>query len=116
MCNAKYNEHKEPLSKDNNLLMIENIFKLNCLRFCHKFINKNVPKFFKDIFTRNPDAHACILCSHQKSDEGMVLIFVSGKNRPLLWRRVYTESYSFIIYVNKGITPVIRSRTIGLLL
>ena len=58
MCNAKYNAHTEPLFKENKLLTIEDIFELNCLKFYHKFINKNVPKFFKDIFTRNSDVHS----------------------------------------------------------
>ena len=37
---------------------IHSISKLSCLRFYHKFINRNVPKFFKDIFTRNSDVHS----------------------------------------------------------
>ena len=58
MCNAKYKAHTEPLFKENKLFTIEDIFKLNCLKFYHKFINKKVPKFFKDIFTRNSDVHS----------------------------------------------------------
>ena len=58
MCNVKYNAHTEPLFKENKLLTIEDIFKLNCQNFYHKFTNKNVPKFLKDIFTRNSDVHS----------------------------------------------------------
>ena len=41
MCNAKYNAHSEPLFKENKLRTIKDIFKLNCLKFFHKFINMN---------------------------------------------------------------------------
>ena len=53
MWNAKYNAHSESLFKGNEIFTIEDIFKLNCLKLNNKFINKNVRKFFKDIFTRN---------------------------------------------------------------
>ena len=58
MCNAKYNAHTEPLFKENKQLTIEDILKLNCLKFYRKFINKNVPIFFKYIFTNNSDVHS----------------------------------------------------------
>ena len=58
MCNGKYNAHSEPLFKENKLLKIEDTFKLNCLKFYHKFLNKNAPKFFKYIFRRNSDVHS----------------------------------------------------------
>ena len=41
MCNIKYNAHTEPLFKGNRLLLNEDIFKPNCLKFYNKFMNKN---------------------------------------------------------------------------
>ena len=32
MCNARYNAHTDPLSKENKILKIRDIFNLNCLK------------------------------------------------------------------------------------
>ena len=58
MCGAKYNAHTEPLLKGCNILKIEDIFKLSCLKLYHKYINRMLPSFFNNIFTMNTDIHS----------------------------------------------------------
>ena len=36
VCNAKYNAHTEPLYKHENILKIENLFKLRCVKLMYK--------------------------------------------------------------------------------
>lgn len=55
---AKYNAHTEPLLKENKLLMVNDIFKLNCFKFYHRYINGTLPTYFKNIFTRNSEIHS----------------------------------------------------------
>ena len=58
MCGAKHNAHTEPLLKGCNILKIEDIFKLSCLKLYHKYINRTLPSFFNNIFTMNTDIHS----------------------------------------------------------
>ena len=56
--NQKYNAHAEPLFKLFNLLKVEDIFKLNCLKFYFKYCRQQVPLYFlKWKFTSNSDIH-----------------------------------------------------------
>ena len=43
---SKYNSHTEPLFKTNNILKVEDIFQLNCLKFYYKFCNDCLPSYF----------------------------------------------------------------------
>ena len=43
---SKYNSHPEPLFKTNNILKVEDIFQLNCLKFYYKFCNDCLPSYF----------------------------------------------------------------------
>ena len=47
----KYNSHTEPLFKKLHMLKVEDIFKLIQLKFFYKFINKDLPDYFKDSVT-----------------------------------------------------------------
>ena len=58
MCNARYNGHTDPLFKENKILKIRDIFKLNCLKLYHKYTNQEVPNFFNNMFTTNADIHS----------------------------------------------------------
>ena len=40
MCGTKYNAHMEPLLKGCNILKIEDIFKLSCLKLYHNIYRK----------------------------------------------------------------------------
>ena len=52
MCGTKYNAHTQPLLKGWNILKIEDIFNLSCLKHYHK------PNFFNDISTIKADIHS----------------------------------------------------------
>ena len=44
---APYLSHTEPLCKNNNLLLFDDLFKINCLRFFYNFSNGQIPSYFK---------------------------------------------------------------------
>ena len=45
ITDSKYNSHTEPLLKSLNLLKINDIFTIQCLKFFHNYINGRVPVF-----------------------------------------------------------------------
>ena len=57
ICKTKYNSHTDPLFKQLNLLKIEDIFKVQCLKFFFKFENNKVPIYFSETFIFNRTNH-----------------------------------------------------------
>ena len=59
----RYNDHTDILFKNLRLLKIEDIFKLQCLKFYHKFKNGILPQYFIDNFRfrRNAEMHNRVL-------------------------------------------------------
>lgn len=58
MSNSKYNSHTDPIFKSMKLLKVTDIFQIQKIKFYHKFLNNNIPKYFSDIFTDlNNNAH-----------------------------------------------------------
>ena len=111
--NQKYNAHTEPLFKLCNLLKVEDIFKLNCLKFYFKYCHQQVPLYFlKWKFTSNSDIH---LYNTRQKDS---LTSVKTKTKfaekcihfeipklinstdTLILQKIYTHSFrSFCIYI-----------------
>ena len=54
---SKYNSHTSPIFKSLNILKIEDIFKINLLKFLYKFQNNLLPKYFDEIFTTVVPSH-----------------------------------------------------------
>ena len=50
ISNSKYNAHTIPIFKKLNLLQINDIFKLQCMKFYHKYINNQLPEFFQTFY------------------------------------------------------------------
>ena len=48
VCNSKYLGHSTPLLKKSGILRLEDLFKLNMLKWYHKYVNKKLPKYFLD--------------------------------------------------------------------
>ena len=48
ITNSKYNAHTSPLFKELSLLKLEDMFKMNMLKWYHKYVNKRLPNYFKD--------------------------------------------------------------------
>ena len=46
IANSKYNAHTEPLFKSLELLNIQRLFDLNCLKFVYRFKQRSLPSFF----------------------------------------------------------------------
>ena len=58
MSNAKYNAHTLPIFKNYNILRIDDILKLQELRFIYKLENKTLPKYYLDtMFIRQSEIH-----------------------------------------------------------
>ena len=53
----KYFSHTSPLFKENNLLKLPDIYRIQCLKLYHKIENEQVPAFFLSFTTRNRDIH-----------------------------------------------------------
>ena len=47
---SKYNAHTEPLFIQLKLLMVQDIYKLNVLKFFYKYQNDTLPNFFNEMF------------------------------------------------------------------
>ncbi len=54
----KYNAHTEPLFKALQLLKVQDIFKLQELKFHYKLANKKLPEYFMNMLNTNVDIHA----------------------------------------------------------
>ena len=59
ICKAKYNAHTDKLFKSLNLLKVDDIFKLQCLKFYYRLRKNMLPNYFSSNFrfTRNADMH-----------------------------------------------------------
>ena len=57
ICKTKYNSHTDPLFKQLKLLKIEDIFKVQCLKFYFKYENKKVPIYFLESFIFHRTQH-----------------------------------------------------------
>ena len=51
--NAGYRDHTAPLFKENGILAIDEMIKLSNLLFMHRFINRNLPLSFHDLWSLN---------------------------------------------------------------
>ena len=57
MTNSKYNTHTEPLFKELEMLKVKNIFDVQCMKFCYKFVNKSLPEYFGTMCTFNNELY-----------------------------------------------------------
>ena len=57
MTNSRYNAHSEPLFKQLHLLEVKDIFDVQCLKFWYKFVNNELPNYFRNMFTYNYELH-----------------------------------------------------------
>ena len=57
ITDSKYNSHTEPLLKFLNILKINDIFTIQCLKFFHNYINDRVPVFFRSFFVEHALYH-----------------------------------------------------------
>ena len=48
ICNSKYNAHTEPLMKNLKILKLEDMFKINMLKWYYRFKKQQLPDFFAD--------------------------------------------------------------------
>lgn len=69
----KYNAHTDPIFKRLKLLKIEDIFKVQCLKFYFKLKNKSLPSYFVSnfILTRSGDLHEYHLRSNNYRSEAV---------------------------------------------
>ena len=66
ITNSKYNAHPERLFKKFNLLKIKDMFDVECLKFWYKFVNNELPSYFRDIFKFNHELHDIETRNHDR--------------------------------------------------
>ena len=54
---SKYNAHTSPIFKALEILKVEDIFKINLLKFQFKSENDSLPKYFSQMFTTTTPTH-----------------------------------------------------------
>ena len=59
---SKFNAHTDPLFQNLHILKIEDLHKLNVLKFYYKLIHKNIPQYF------HTNMNIGALTSHMGSD------------------------------------------------
>ena len=57
MTNSKYNAHTEPLFKELDMLKVNDIFCVQCMKFWYNFVNKSLPEYFGTMFTFNNELY-----------------------------------------------------------
>ena len=59
VANVKYNDHTEPILKSFSLLKLNDIFKINVLKFYYKYCHNLLPIYFQSInFLQRTDLHS----------------------------------------------------------
>ena len=64
MTNSKYNAHTDPIFKSLEMLKVIDIFDVLCLKLRYKFVNNELPYFYKSMFTYNHELHETETRSH----------------------------------------------------
>ena len=77
ISNAFYLEHTEKLFKRLKILKIEDIFKMQCLKFYYKYKNENLPNSIKNILSNFEPSHEYSLRSISNSDQNNQLSVVN---------------------------------------
>ena len=57
MSNSKMNAHTSPIFRENNLLTVEDIYKLSCLKMHFRIENSLAAPYFRSLRIANQDAH-----------------------------------------------------------
>lgn len=57
ICNARYNDHSDPLFLSQNILKFENIYQLEVIKIVYNFYNKLLPNPLMHIFLLNQQVH-----------------------------------------------------------
>ena len=64
MTNSKYNAHTDPIFNCLEILKVKDIFDVQCLKLWYKFVNNELPYFFKSMFTYNHELYETETRSH----------------------------------------------------
>ena len=92
ITNSKYDAHKEPLFKDLHLLKINDIFDVQCMKFCYKFSNKTLPNYFRSMFQYNSSLYDIETRNHDRMQVFSTRTFVA---RDVLRHRLPELVYQF---------------------
>jgi hypothetical protein len=72
ICNAKYNDHTEPLFKCTQLLKISDIFRVSCLSFYFKYLKGELPHYLQSL---NFPTHADVHEYHTRFNNSLIVPF-----------------------------------------
>ena len=128
ICNSRYNSHTDPLFKKLNLLKIQDIFRVQCLKFFFNFENEKVPMYFLQSFsfprgehdheTRNRSLYQINRANRQTSKKTLKYYLPSLLNETPdgILRKIYTHSLDNFkqriksFYIDKYISSCLKPR------
>ena len=117
ICNSKYNAHTEPLMKKLEILKLEDMFKLNMLKWYHRYIQKQLPEYFLhyiishqyEIHHHNTRYKSMIsqpktrIYAARRCLRNHVSVIINSMPKTVI-EKVYTHSYKgFALYAKKTI-------------
>ena len=65
MTNSEYNVHTDSLFKRLKLLKIKDVFYVQCMKFCYKFVTNTLPTYFTSVFRYNHKLYDIQCRSHE---------------------------------------------------
>jgi hypothetical protein len=104
ITNSKYNSHTTPLFKDMHILKLEDTYKLSCLKFYHKCIHKEVPKYFSSFFNTGPQTEALVPAIVPAHSRPRRTIRPPARYADTIHDLPYTQNHIKIITTNKRYT------------
>ena len=75
ISNSRYNAHTDPLFKRLQILKLDDIFKIQCIKFYYKYEHDMLPGYFSQFFTRNTQIH-----THRTRQQGSLHLFPFKKS------------------------------------
>ena len=104
---ASYNSHTQPLFKEQKIITLEDVFKLNVCKFMYDYHNHNLPKSLLNLFVANNDILAIWMIHtsggavHFKLDKVLLTGDLTyGTHCPLILGNCPKNTYLSNTYVN----------------
>ena len=117
ITNSKYNAHTDPLFKSLNILKIDDLIKVNTLKFYFKLIHNDLPPYFNSITvnsrselhdynTRNKDRIHINATSHKFAENCIrnQIPIILNETPSIVLQKVYTHSYKGFVNYAKNFT------------
>ena len=116
MTNSYYLEHTHPLFIRLNLIRLEDIYRIEVLKFMYKYVNKMLPESLLNIFTHTTNIHNYetrqmqhLRCYRPRTNLSMHSLLYNG---PKFWNDISPTSHN--ARTIKQFSSILRSETLQL--